>query len=607
MNQIPTPAAWALGLAAALFMVAAPVSGERYIVEPMVETIEIEEQPGEGFSQAELDQMLAPIALYPDVLLSQVLIAATYPLEIVEAARWSRRNPHLEGEEAVAAVADRDWDPSVKALVAFPELLEQLSEDLEWTRDLGDAMLFQEAQVMDSIQFLRARADAAGSLEDSEYVRVVREEKTIIIKPARTHVVHVPYYDPWVVYGPWWRPAYPPVVWVRPSHYYYGYPGFYWSSGIHVSHGFFFSSFYWPQRHVYIVHTPRFHTPPRHRPARAIPHYAPGQRWKHNPLHRRGVAYRHPEVRERFSGSGTTPRFSSGSRSDRDGSRWAGRGESEPTGDRGSRTDRDRGSRDSRDRASWNERDRDSWAGADRSRPSRSVPRPSDDGERPDGRRGGEARVGDSLAERNLDRTRTERRDAHRQDPPRAGAGSAPAARPSGTTSRPDVSRVQRNLSEARGSSAPGRVTTRPQASPSSSEARSSSTQPRASAPQSTAPRASAPRASTPRATAPRASTPRATAPRASAPRASTPRAAAPQASRPQASTPSSAPSRTPQSRPQSSPAPAATPAPSTPSRATNRSRGRAAESQATSRGSSESTRGSSRSTGGSRDARRPR
>jgi hypothetical protein len=293
-----------LGLLA-LAMGAVPVQADRYIVEPIVEPmIDSMDAGGEaGFSQAELDQLLAPIALYPDTLLSQVLIAATYPLEVVEAARWSRRNPHLQGELAVDAVAERDWDPSVKALVAFPDLLARLDEDLDWTRRLGDAMLYQEAQVMDSVQFLRARADAAGSLASNDYTQVIREEKTIIIQPTQTRVVHVPYYDPYVVYGPWWRPAYPPVVWAAPSHYYYGYPGFYFSSGVHISHGFFFSSFYWPQRSVVILHTPRYYHPHRYH----SPHYVPGKRWQHSPVHRRGVAYRQAEVRERYWGPNANP------------------------------------------------------------------------------------------------------------------------------------------------------------------------------------------------------------------------------------------------------------------------------------------------------------
>src|SRR6056297_3637608 len=149
-----------LGLAGHGAHAAVPAPSERDIVEPIVARPASTAEA--GFSEAELDQLLAPIALYPDALLSQVLIAATYPLEIVSAARWSRDNPDLDGENAVAAVADRDWDPSVKALVAFPDLLARLDQDLEWTRNLGDAVLLQEQDVMDSIQFLRARAGRAG-------------------------------------------------------------------------------------------------------------------------------------------------------------------------------------------------------------------------------------------------------------------------------------------------------------------------------------------------------------------------------------------------------------------------------------------------------------
>ena len=112
------------------------------------------------YTQAELDQMLAPIALYPDALLSQILLAATRPLEVVEAARWSRANPELQGDEAVQAVQREYWDPSVKSLVAFPQLLARMDEKLEWTKALGDAFFVQEPVVMETIQELRRRARA---------------------------------------------------------------------------------------------------------------------------------------------------------------------------------------------------------------------------------------------------------------------------------------------------------------------------------------------------------------------------------------------------------------------------------------------------------------
>ncbi len=118
-----------------------------------------------SFTPQELDQILAPIALYPDSLLSQVLVAATYPIEIVEAARWSKASPALKGDAAVTAVKDQTWDVSVKSLVAFPAVLMQLNDHLDWTQKLGDAMISQQQDVADSIQRLRAKAADAGNLK----------------------------------------------------------------------------------------------------------------------------------------------------------------------------------------------------------------------------------------------------------------------------------------------------------------------------------------------------------------------------------------------------------------------------------------------------------
>ncbi|WP_231363557.1 DUF3300 domain-containing protein [Thioalkalivibrio sulfidiphilus] len=252
-------------------------------------------QGQETYSEAELASLLAPIALYPDALLSQILMASTYPLEVVEAARWSRRNPGLEGSAAVDAVADMDWDPSVKALVAFPRVIQQMSDDLTWTRQVGDAFLLQEEDVADMVQELRQRAYDAGHLEDREHVRVVREREIIYIEPASPRVVYVPYYQPTIVYGGWWWPAYAPVYWGPP----YGYSvsiGITWVSGVPVSRSFFYSGFNWTHRHVVIIHHYDYRTR----------HYVPaGHRWRHDPWHRRGVAYRHHTVHQRRSGDAT--------------------------------------------------------------------------------------------------------------------------------------------------------------------------------------------------------------------------------------------------------------------------------------------------------------
>lgn len=250
------------------------------------------------FSQADLDQMLAPIALYPDSVLSHVLIAATYPLEVVEAARWSRRHPDLKGVEAVNAVERQDWDPSVKALTAFPEILARMDENLEWTQELGEAFLAQEEQVMDSVQGLRRRAQAAGNLSSLEHVRVIREREVIIIEPALSHIIYVPYYDPWVIYGHWWWPAYPPFAWAywggHPVRYYGS--SFYWGHGFHVSPVFYFSGFHWHNRHVVVLPVHRQYSSYRGSSSREIVRHHDAHRWQHDYRHRRGVSYRSERV-----------------------------------------------------------------------------------------------------------------------------------------------------------------------------------------------------------------------------------------------------------------------------------------------------------------------
>ncbi len=162
------------------------------------------------FKQEELDQMLAPIALYPDDLLTQILMASTYPLEIVQAARWAKQNKNLKGDKLTEALEKEDWDPSVKSLVNFPEVLERMNENLQWTQKLGDAFLAQQKQVMDTIQILRKKADQAGNLKDNPQQKVVVEKETIVIQSANPEVIYVPSYNPAVVYGVWWWPAFPP-------------------------------------------------------------------------------------------------------------------------------------------------------------------------------------------------------------------------------------------------------------------------------------------------------------------------------------------------------------------------------------------------------------
>ncbi len=250
----------------------------------------------ETYSQQALDQMLAPIALYPDSLLSQILMAATYPLEVVKAARWSDAHAELEGDGAVRAVENEDWDPSVKSLVAFPRVLTMMDERIDWTEQLGEAFLAQESQVLATVQALRQRAYAAGTLRSSPDTRVTREGNLLAIDPVIPHVVYVPYYDPWVVYGAWWWPAHPPVVWAPwPG---YGRPGssvaIQWGGGIRLSAGFFFGAFDWHRHRVNVVHVTNYYYRPN------VVHRAPVQ-WRHDPVHRRGHAYRHAKLNSRYS------------------------------------------------------------------------------------------------------------------------------------------------------------------------------------------------------------------------------------------------------------------------------------------------------------------
>lgn len=257
-------------------------------------------QDRSGYAQQELDQMLAPIALYPDALLSQILMASTYPLEVVQAARWSRAHPRLKGQDAVRAVEDKDWEPSVKSLVAFPEILAMMDRKLDWTERLGDAFLAQQEQVMDTVQDLRRRAEAAGNLRSDDRVRVLRQSEIIIIEPVDPHIVYVPYYNPVIVYGPWWWPTHPPVYWA-PWPGYHAAPayvsGYYWGSGITISTGFFFGAFDWHHRHVKVVHVDHYRSHTQVSRIATIRHDRPGV-WRHDPGHRRGTPYRHAALRE---------------------------------------------------------------------------------------------------------------------------------------------------------------------------------------------------------------------------------------------------------------------------------------------------------------------
>ena len=191
----------------------------------------------------QLQQLVAPIALYPDSLVAQVLAASTFPAEVVEADRWVQANPDLKGDALAQAVDQQSWDPSVKALTAFPTVLGNMDKNISWTSSLGDAYYNQEQGVMDAIQLMRQKAQQAGNLKDTQQQTVQTQGSTIVIQPAQPDVVYVPAYNPWLVYGypvvawPGWYP-YPGIWW--------GGPSLYWGVGFGVG---FYGGYGWGWNH----------------------------------------------------------------------------------------------------------------------------------------------------------------------------------------------------------------------------------------------------------------------------------------------------------------------------------------------------------------------
>jgi hypothetical protein len=211
------------------------------------------------FKTEEIDQMLAPIALYPDSLLSQILMACTYPADVKEAAEWSKANPDAKGDSAVKQIADRDWEPSVQSLVAFPQVLAMMRDKPEDVQRLGDAFLADPGRVMDRVQFLRQKAQQAGNLKSSEQQKVatqtVESKQVIVIEPAQPQTVYVPVYQPTVVYGSWMYPGYPPYYWPPPPYYYPGgafVAGFVWGAAVVGISNSLWGGFHWGRNDVNI-------------------------------------------------------------------------------------------------------------------------------------------------------------------------------------------------------------------------------------------------------------------------------------------------------------------------------------------------------------------
>ncbi len=280
------------------------------------------------FSASQLEQLVAPVALYPDSLLMQVYMAATYPLEVVEADRWLEKNPSLSGEAVDEAMKGFEWDISIKSICHFPEVLTRMADNLDWTRDVGDAFLAQQPDLLDATLRMRQKAYDEGNLKSTqEQVVTVKEEKIIVIEPSSPEVVYVPTYNPTVVYGPAW--TYPAAYY--PGMYYYP-PGaalFTFAAGAMVGAALW-GNCNWGWGHsnanVNVNMHNNFNNNTNINSNRSNLSNKGGNRsqWNHSPEHRNGVGYRDNGTAQRFGGG------ESGNRVSRD----QARGYSENRGDR---------------------------------------------------------------------------------------------------------------------------------------------------------------------------------------------------------------------------------------------------------------------------------
>ena len=267
--------------------------------------------PDQALSPQQLENLVAPIALYPDPLLGQIMVAATYPLEVVQAYQWLQRNPGLTGSGLTDAAQQQNWDPSVQALVLFPDVVKRLNDDVTWTTNLGNAFLAQQAEVMDAVQRLRQQAQQAGKLNSTpqETVTTVPDQAgapAIEIEPADPAVMYVPVYDPVWIWGP-------PL--------YYPYPGWFWpprpraglffSFGPGIGIGAYFGGGWggwggWGWHPGWGGHTVIINNTFIHRYNFNSVHLAQlhgTSVWQHDSFHRQGVPYARPELSNRYQGS----------------------------------------------------------------------------------------------------------------------------------------------------------------------------------------------------------------------------------------------------------------------------------------------------------------
>ena len=289
---------WAILLALAFLPMNAPAALAQ----------DLAEDAGAGTGQqqlldaGQLDQLVAPIALYPDSLLAQVLIASTYPLEVVQADRFAKSNKGLKGDKLEAALGKQDWDASLKALVSTPTVLAMMNDKLDWTEKLGDAVLAQQADVMDAVQRLRSAAQKNGKLESSKQQTVRTEQQAdrqvIVIEPTSPETMYVPYYDPAVVYGQWPYPQYPPYYYPPAPGYIAGGAlarGLAWGAGFAIGNAVW-DNFDWGRGNIN-VDVDRDVNINRNINRNDVKF----SNWQHNSQHRRGVSYNNDAVKNKFA------------------------------------------------------------------------------------------------------------------------------------------------------------------------------------------------------------------------------------------------------------------------------------------------------------------